>query len=172
SHQHDTGSVVNLFLTPGIIITHLTCISLYTIDIIKSALTGCKDFIIINTTLSLAIPFFVATSQSNIASKKALRHAKTANKKAMEKAAENAKETAASQNESGAEAAIDLDENVDIYAIEKRIYKKSAQRVADQEAYWNLSVEELKAVGPNHVEFQPVWSDSEEIDRLMNYWTE
>lgn len=22
------------------------------------------------------------------------------------------------------------------------------------------------------VEFQPVWSDSEEIDRLMNYWTE
>lgn len=131
----------------------------------------------------------VATSQSNNASIKALRHAKKANKKATEKAAENAKETAASQSESRAEASIDLDENVDIYAIENRIHEKAAQRVADQKAYWNLSVEELKAVDPNYgkcyvfldhiesllvvqVEFQPVWSDSEEIDRLMNYWTE
>lgn len=127
-------------------------------------------------------PTVVATSQSNNASKKALRHAKKAKKKATE--------TAASQSESRAETAIDLDEKVDIYAIEKRIHEKAAQRVADQKAYWNLLVEEFKADDPNYgkcdvflnlvesllmvhvVEFQPVWSDSEEIDRLMNYWTE
>ncbi|KAI6754845.1 hypothetical protein HG530_012597 [Fusarium avenaceum] len=87
-------------------------------------------------------PTVVATSQSNNASKKALRHAKKAKKKATE--------TAASQSESRAETAIDLDEKVDIYAIEKRIHEKAAQRVADQKAYWNLLVEEFKADDPNY----------------------
>jgi hypothetical protein len=132
----------------------------------------------------------VATNQPKNTSKKAHRHAKKANKKATEKAAENSKETATSQSESRAETAIDLDENVDIHAIEKRTHEKAAPRVADQQAYWNLTVEERKAVGPDYskcdvfldlvellpmvhiVEFQPLWSDSEEIVRLMDYWME
>ncbi|KIL88352.1 hypothetical protein FAVG1_08431 [Fusarium avenaceum] len=107
----------------------------------------------------------VATSQTNNALKKACRHAKKAYKKAIEKAAEkNAKEEAALQSEIRAETTIDLGE--------KRMHEWVAQEIAEQQAYWSLSVEQRKAVNPDYTEFPLVWRDGEEIDRLMDYWTE
>ncbi|CAJ0543903.1 Ff.00g039840.m01.CDS01 [Fusarium sp. VM40] len=107
----------------------------------------------------------VATSQTNNVSKKARRHAKKAYEKAIEKAAEkNAKDKATSQREIRAEATVDLEE--------KRRREWVARTIAEQQAYWSLSVEQGKALNPNYVEIPHVLNDGEEIDRLLDDWSE
>ncbi|KAM0433718.1 hypothetical protein ACHAQK_009154 [Fusarium lateritium] len=54
--------------------------------------------------------------------------------------------------------------------MEMRIQEKVTNTIAEQRAYWDMSVERRKATNPNYMEITHGLTDDPIIDQLMDYW--
>ncbi|KAM0187795.1 hypothetical protein ACHAPI_010946 [Fusarium lateritium] len=119
----------------------------------------------------------VAVAQPKTASRKTRRHARKASAKAA--AQRNIQPKSVIQPEKFIQldsvtrpesVTSSDDESDDMEEMEMRIEEKVTHAIAEQRAYWDMSVERRKAINPNYMEITHGLTDDPIIDQLMDYW--
>ncbi|KAM0265504.1 hypothetical protein ACHAPA_007653 [Fusarium lateritium] len=128
----------------------------------------------------------VAVAQPKTTSRKARRHARKARSKAAAQRNIQPKSViqpekffqperfiqleSVTRPESVTSSGDESDDMEEMEEMEMRIQEKVTNTIAEQRAYWDMSVERRKATNPNYMEITHGLTDDPIIDQLMDYW--